>query len=116
MKTTIRKRFLTNRDETGRFIVISKSTGVTYYVEPILGKNKSGSWGDFDPTTKKFQGSYGNKNIGAIKEEDSIINNQNGFKNIQLIEGSPLAEIFKRDKLYEQNKSTQNDYADVFNL
>lgn len=31
----IKKRFLTNTDETGRFIVKSLTTGKTYYVEPI---------------------------------------------------------------------------------
>ncbi|MCK8480370.1 hypothetical protein [Psychroserpens algicola] len=29
------KRFLTGTDQTGRFIVSSKITGITYFVEPI---------------------------------------------------------------------------------
>jgi hypothetical protein len=33
--TDLDKRFLTNTDETGRFIVKSLVTGKKYYVEPI---------------------------------------------------------------------------------
>lgn len=29
------KRFLTSTDKTGRFIVSSKITGITYFIEPI---------------------------------------------------------------------------------
>lgn len=40
----ITKRFLTNTDETGRFIVKSLVTGRTYYVEPI-GNGRPADWG-----------------------------------------------------------------------
>jgi hypothetical protein len=33
--TDLDKRFLTNTDETGRFIVKSLTTGKKYYIEPI---------------------------------------------------------------------------------
>lgn len=39
----VKKRFLTNTDETGRFIVKSLTTGKTYYVEPI-GNGHPADW------------------------------------------------------------------------
>ena len=48
MDDNIKKRFLTNTDETGRFIVKSITTGRSYYVEPI-GSGHSSDWGDMDP-------------------------------------------------------------------
>lgn len=51
----IKKRFLTNTDETGRFIVKSLTTGKTYYVEPI-GNGHPADWGDINPATKKIEG------------------------------------------------------------
>lgn len=47
-----RKRFLTDTDSSGRFIVKSIKTGRTYYVEPIDDGNRS-EWGDLNPATKK---------------------------------------------------------------
>ena len=35
------KRFLTNRDETGRFIVKSMKTGKSYFVEAIDGEERT---------------------------------------------------------------------------
>lgn len=43
----VKKRFLTNTDETGRFIVKSLTTGKTYYVEPI-GNGHPADWGKCD--------------------------------------------------------------------
>lgn len=42
----VKKRFLTNTDETGRFIVKSLTTGKTYYVEPI-GNGHPADWGEW---------------------------------------------------------------------
>lgn len=39
----IKQRFLTNTDETGRFIVKSLVTGKSYYVEPI-GNKRAADW------------------------------------------------------------------------
>lgn len=87
------RRFLTNTDHTGRFIVRSFRTGVSYYVEPMGGKPSH--WGDLNPATKKVEGSYGDKYRGAIDPEDSLITEDNGFKNIVVLEPglSPLAYI-----------------------
>jgi hypothetical protein len=43
--TDLDKRFLTNTDETGRFIVKSLTTGKKYYIEPI-GNGRPADWGD----------------------------------------------------------------------
>lgn len=60
----IKKRFLTNTDETGRFIVKSLTTGKTYYVEPI-GNGHPADWGDINPATKKIEGTMV-RNILAV--------------------------------------------------
>lgn len=103
MDDDIKKRFLTNTDQTGRFIVKSLTTGKTYYVEPI-GTEHSSGWGDMDPASKKLTGSYGDKYAGCINEKESLITKENGFSNIELLsEGvSPLSVIYERDKKYEE--------------
>ena len=98
------KRFLTGTDKTGRFIVSSKITGITYFVEPIDNGKPDKLWGDVDPATNKLTGDYGNKVVGAVKEQDSLITENNGFVNILTFKGSPLGVIDRRDKIYELNK------------
>lgn len=98
MKTSI-KGFLTNRDETGRFIVRSLRTGKVYFVEPIEHARPA-SWGDLDPAAKKITGSYGHKYRGAVSPHESIITEANGFVEIVSVEGSPFWEIEQRDKRY----------------
>lgn len=77
--TDLDKRFLTNTDETGRFIVKSLVTGKKYYVEPI-GNGHPADWGDINPATKK------------------------GFKLIETLEAgmSPLSVVYQRDLEYEK--------------
>ena len=101
MDKDFKKKFLMNTDETGRFIVKSLKTGKTYYVEAIDANNRNG-WGDFDPVTKKFQGNYGSKYKGSIKEEESMITKENGFKKIYTlgVGESPLSYIDKIDEEY----------------
>lgn len=53
--TDLDKRFLTNTDETGRFIVKSLTTGKKYYIGPI-GNGHPADWGDINPATKKVEG------------------------------------------------------------
>lgn len=102
MRKEILNRFLQKTENTGRFIVTSKVTGVTYFVEPIYKGKPDKLWGDGDPATKKLTGDYGNVRKGAIKESESLITQENGFVNINLFKGSPLAEIDRRDKVYEK--------------
>lgn len=100
----IKERFLTNTDETGRFIVYSTLTGITYFIEP-LDEGSRVKWGDVDPATKETTGQYGKKYKGAIKSEESLITEENGFKNIQTLEPgfSPHSYLASLDNLrYEQ--------------
>jgi len=98
------KKFLFNRDETGRFIVKSIKTGKSYYVEAIDDEEKS-YWGDYDPASKKFTGDYGLKYKGSIKEEESLITKENGFEKIHVLKlgESPLDYINKIDTEYYEN-------------
>lgn len=75
----IKKRFLTNTDETGRFIVKSLTTGKTYYVEPI-GNGHPADWGDINPATKKIEAGV-----------------------------SPLSAIYQRDLEYEKLMNKANE-------
>lgn len=92
---------MTNRNETGRFIVKSMKTGKTYFVEAIDGDEKS-FWGDYDPASKKFQGAYGLKYKGSIKKEESLITEENGFEKIHTlgVGESPLDYINRIDDEY----------------
>lgn len=64
----VKKRFLIQYCETGRFIVKSLTTGKTYYVEPI-GNGHPADWGDINPATKKIEGDYGQKYAGCVSEK-----------------------------------------------
>lgn len=81
--------------DSGRFYV--KVEGRTFCIEPIdstMGKSRK-MWGDIDPATKTVSGNYGNKHIGSINEDESIITKENGFTNIQSISPgeSPISYI-----------------------
>lgn len=108
----MKQQFLTNTDETGRFIVYSCRTGISYYIEPLDVGSRI-KWGDVDPATKDTIGTYGKKYTGAIKPKDSLITEENGFKNIEILKSgvSPLGEINRIDDIrYEEGyrpKSTE---------
>ena len=90
---------MTNRDETGRFIVKSIRTGKTYYVEPI-GSKRSADWGSYNPGTGKVEHKKGfDKYSGSISESESLITKENGFENITYTEigGSPFSVIDEMD-------------------
>ena len=95
-----RQKFLINTDDTGRFIVSSKRTGVSYWVEPI-GNCKT-MWGDLDPATKQISGNYGKKYRGGIDPEESLISEENGFLNVVTLDigTSPLLYIDWKDAQY----------------
>ena len=85
MKPEIVKKFFTNTDESGRFTVTSVRTGKTYAVEPI-GKVKT-NWGSIDHASGKLMNKKGHdKYRGSIDAEDSLILEENGFKNIVMLE------------------------------
>ena len=90
----IRKKFLINAEDTGRFIVKSLETGKSYYIEP-LDNGERLDWGDINPATKKLEGDYGAKHKGSIKPSESLISEENGFESIVTLEPgvSPLDYI-----------------------
>ncbi len=84
--------------DTGRFYVKSMKTGRVYCVEPIAYHSED--WGSVDPATGEFMNKKGwKKYTGGIKEKDSIITEENGFKNITYIPAgeSPLDYIDRLD-------------------
>ncbi len=101
MKATILQRFLTNTEETGRFLMKSRITGIIYFVEPIYN-GKTPEWGDVDPVTKKLTGNYGSKYTGAVTKKESLITEENGFVNIGYFKGSPFGAIAVRDKEHQK--------------
>ena len=104
MNNTMMTRFLTNTDHTGRFIVSSKRTGKIYAVEPMGDPHVE--WGSIDPALglgsklmhKKGDGKY----RGSIDASDSLITEDNGFKNIITLDvgTSPYAYIDMIDAKY----------------
>ena len=100
MTPEFRKRFLENTSDTGRHIIYSYRTGKTYAVEPM--GNPHTKWGDLNPATGKVEGSYGSKHRGSIDEKDSMITEENGFKNIVVHKPgqSPYAYIDEVDAQY----------------
>lgn len=101
MNPTLRTQFFTDRDDTGRFVVSSARTGKTYFVEPI--GNVKTAWGSIDPATGKMMNKKGHdKHRGAIDAKDSLITEENGFKNIEMLEPgmSPHAWINMVDAKY----------------
>lgn len=98
MKDT--RDFLVNRDETGREVVFFPETGKRYFVE-YIGSTRS-NWGDVDPASGKIQGSYGEKYKGSINKEETLITEENGFKEIVVGMGSPYDTIEKRHNEYKQ--------------
>ena len=69
--------------DTGRQFYTDKESGRKFIIEPIdNSQGKKSQWGDIDPATKTVTGSYGNKHLGSITEDESIITKENGFENI----------------------------------
>ncbi|WP_407307906.1 hypothetical protein [Acinetobacter sp.] len=101
MNADFNTRFLTDTDETGRFIVSSHRTGAKYYVEVIIGAHTP-EWGSIDPATgnlmhKKGDGKY----TGGIKDKESMITKENGFEKIHMLGlgESPHAAIERLDAM-----------------
>lgn len=102
MRPDIAAKFFTNTDATGRFIVKSARTGKTYAVEPI-DKGVKTNWGSIDPASGELMHKKGDgKFKGAIKESESLITEENGFINVQLLEPgtSPFHAIEVLDAKY----------------
>lgn len=101
MKKITHKDFLVNSQDTGRFLITSKRTGRTYFIEPQGDPHVE--WGSVDQSTGKMNVKKGwKKNKGSTEREDSLITTENGFKNITTLKAgeSPLAYIERLDSQY----------------
>ena len=101
-KQITHKDFLVNSQDTGRFLVTSKRTGRTYFIEPQGDPHVE--WGSVDPSSGKMNVKKGwKKNKGSTDREDSLITKENGFENITTLKAgmSPLQYIEEIDSKYE---------------
>ena len=101
MTPEFREKFLEDRDHTGRFIVTSKRTGKSYYVEAI-GDPRS-TWGSIDPATGNLMNKKGaGKYKGSVEKDESLITEDNGFIKIHDLKPgiSPHAYIEMLDADY----------------
>ena len=95
-------KFFSQRDDTGRYAVVSNRTGVTYLVEPLDSDPYRKRWGDLNPATGEVEGSYGEKYTGSVHPKDSLLTEANGVRNIvELKPGeSPESHIERVDATY----------------
>jgi hypothetical protein len=99
----LRKNFLIDSSDTGRFIISSKRTGRTYYIEPQGDAHIE--WGSVDVSSGKMNVKKGwKKNKGSTEREDSFITTENGFENITTLKAgeSPLVYIQRLDDSYPE--------------
>lgn len=112
MNIEVRKKFFENRDETGRFMITSYKTGVSYFIEP-QGNGRPADWGSYNPSTGKVENKKGfDKFTGSVLAEETIITAENGFKDIVTLEkgSSPMSEIERRDEIHFANgRRPKND-------
>lgn len=97
------QRFFEDTDETGRHAIRSAITGVWYFVEPI-GDGRGGDWGSLNPSTGDIEHKKGDgKYTGSVRVTDSLITEENGFTDIDLLEVgcSYMSEIAYRDMAHE---------------
>ena len=96
-----REKFFEDTDHTGRHMIVSFRTGKQYCVEAIDSGNRQ-KWGDLNPATGKVEGKYGSKYRGCIDKKDSLIEEENGFKNIKTFGPgqSPYGYIDELDAQY----------------
>ena len=94
---------------TGRFFITDLKTGRKFLVEPIDNTPHRQIWGDINPATKELEGDYGNKYKGSIKEEDSLITEENGFKMHIDFQGSPEEGIRQYLELEKKMKENENN-------
>jgi hypothetical protein len=75
----LHSKFLTNTDDTGRFVVYSQRTGRRYYVEPIETQHTP-KWGSVDPATGELMHKKGDgKYRGGVSPKESLVTAENGF-------------------------------------
>jgi hypothetical protein len=88
---------MSNSETTGRHYITDLKTGRKFCVEPI--GNPRTDFGDINPSTGKVEGSYGMKYRGSIDERDSIITEENGFKDISYVQNPNdyIEQLLKKD-------------------
>ena len=99
---SLRQKFNTRTEDSGRFIVTSKRTGKEYFVEAIGDPHNT--WGSIDQASGKMMVKKGWKRFkGSIDEDESLITEDNGFDKIHDLKAgeSPLVYIDKLDSKYE---------------
>lgn len=102
MTKEFKDKFLSKTDESGRFIVTSKRTGRSYYVESF-GPDRPANWGSYNPSTGDIENKKGfDKFRGSIDEKDSMISIENGFEKVhETGKGeSPFSLIEELDSQY----------------
>jgi len=102
MKKIQIRDFLIHSEDTGRFIIKSKRTGRTYFIEPQGDAHIE--WGSIDQTTGKMNVKKGwKKNKGSTEREDSLITEENGFNKITTLKAgvSPIKYIEELDLKYD---------------
>lgn len=106
MNADFTKKFLTNTDETGRFIVYSQRTGHRYFVEPVMSRStpRDGNWGSINPGEKDLMHKKGDgKFTGAVPEDKSLVTMESGvFNKVHTLEAgmSPHGYIEMLDAEY----------------
>ena len=98
---TLRQKFTYKTEDSGRFIVTSKRTGKTYFVEAIGDPHNI--WGSIDQSTGKLMVKKGWKRYkGSIESDESLITKENGFEKIHNLKAgeSPLVYIDRLDSQY----------------
>lgn len=88
---------------TGRFYIVDEETGRKFCIEPISNKNRT-NWGDVNPATKKVEGKYGKKYKGSVEKNESIISEENGFKNIKILESGKNPQDYINELLNKKVK------------
>jgi hypothetical protein len=97
----LERKFLTNTDESGRFIVTSIRTGRRYFVEPVGDPHVE--WGSVYPGDKELHHKKGDgKFSGSVHPKESLITEENGFDKVHTLPPgtSPLAAIDFFDSKY----------------
>ena len=101
----VRKKFLVDRDDTGRLIVyMNDGTGQSYMVEFIEPKGGvRTNWGSYDPSTGNIENKKGaGKFRGGISEGESLLTPESGFPYSEIIPGASY--MYSVEKKHEQWK------------
>lgn len=103
MTQEFKDKFYDNSSETGRHTYKSFRTKKVYAIEPIDKSGRPADWGSYNPSTGNIENKKGaGKFTGSIHPDDSLITEENGFTNIQMLDPgtSPYSAIELIDSQY----------------